>query len=140
MLSNLISILIKGSQSVSELLAAFVSPVNASGPVTATFRVTVTATPVAAAMVRPTCRVAASDFYLALAKAGAVGDSILRGAVAAAAARASGEEVSPDVAAAAAKHAERVAELAAEFTASLPDVERRASWRVSQGKAELIAN
>lgn len=94
------------------------------------------ASPVAGAMVAPTVRVAASDFFLALAGAGAVGEALLARSVEFAAARAEGREIAADTVAAAEKLKARAEGFAAEFAAKLPPIERKGSLRI---KAEACA-
>ena len=88
------------------------------------------ASPVAGSFAKPTVRLAAADFFLALAGAGIVGESLLARAVEFSAARAEGREVAPACAAAAERLGEKAEAMAKEWAAKLPPIERPATVRI----------
>lgn len=95
------------------------------------------ASPVAGSMAKPTVRLAANDFFLALAGAGAVADALLARAVEFSAARAEGRVVADNVAEAAARLGERADQLSKQWAEKLPMIERPATIRI---KAMAEAN
>ncbi len=120
---------ITGSKTVSEIVKEFC-------PNGGKFRVEITgeATTVAGSEARPTVRVAASDFFLALAGAGAVGEALLARAMRAAADRAGGKELPEADREAADRLKSRAEAMGDEFAAALPPVVRPGTVRVT-GKA-----
>jgi hypothetical protein len=120
---------ITGSKTVSEIVREFC-------PNGGKFRVEISgdATTVSGSEARPTVRVAASDFFLALAGAGAVGEALLARAMRAAADRAGGKELPEADREAADRLKERAEAMGDEFAAALPPVVRPGTVRVT-GKA-----
>ncbi len=88
------------------------------------------ASPVAGSMAKPTVRLAAGDFFLALAGAGAVADALLARAVEFSVARAEGRAVADNVADAAARLVEKADELSKRWADKLPMIERPATIRI----------
>jgi len=124
---------ITGSKTVSEVVKAFV-------PNGGAFRIEISgnATTIEAASVRPTVRVSPSDFFLALAGAGAVGEALLERAIRAASDRASGLNLSAQDAEATERLKERAEKMADEFASRLPMIERAGSVQV-KGTAKDIS-
>ena len=123
---------ITGSMTVAETVKAFF-------PNGGEFRLELTgaATAIAGAMVSPVARVSAGDFFLACARAGAVGESIAAGAAEFAIARAGGGELPADLQTLADKFKARAETIGAEWAKSVPPIERAASVRV-KGKARQV--
>ena len=95
------------------------------------------ASPIAGSLAKPTVRLAAGDFFLALAGAGIVGESLLARAVEFSAARAEGREAAANCIAAAERLGEKAEAMAKEWAAKLPPIEREASLRI---KAEVTVS
>lgn len=117
---------ITGSKTVSEVVKEFV-------PNGGAFKIVISgnATTIAAAdNVRPTVRVSPSDFFLALAGAGAVADALLERAIRAASDRAGGLNLSAQDEAAIERLKEKAEKLADEFASRLPAITRAGSVQV----------
>lgn len=116
---------VTGSMSLSEIVKGFV-------PDGGKFKIQIEgdASTVAASTAKPTCRIAASDFFLAIAGAGAVGEALLGRAIRAAQERASGLALSAQDAEAMAKLETKAKTLCDEWAQSLPPVPKAASVRV----------
>lgn len=116
---------VTGSMSLSEIVKGFV-------PDGGKFKIQIegdTST-IAASTAKPTCRIAASDFFLAIAGAGVVGEALLQRAIRAAQERASGLALSAQDAEAMAKLETKAKTLCDEWAQSLPPVPKAASVRV----------
>ena len=121
-----------GSKSLSEIA-------KGAGITGGKFRLVIEgeASPIAGSLVAPTVRLASGDFFLALAGAGIVGESLLARAVEFSAARAEGREAAANCIAAAERLGEKAEAMAKEWAAKLPPIEREASLRI---KAEVTVS
>jgi hypothetical protein len=116
---------VTGSKSLSEIVKEFV-------PAGGQFKIEIegNASTIAASMAKPTCRIAASDFFLAIAGSGAVGEALLQRAIRAAQERASGLALTAQDAEAMEKLETKAKTLCDEWAQSLPPVPKAASVRV----------